>query len=173
MSACQSVPCRSQRMRPVAVSTARDKGADFGIDPANAFGFWDWVGGRYSVDSAVGTSLAVAIGTCHGIYPADMTPELKLDLLQEIRAAVGIPLVLHGGSGNPDDEIARSVKLGINKINISSDIMVAYHDRMREVLADPKLREPNVIQPPAVEAMKAVAAHKIDLFDAAQKAHLY
>ncbi|MFC7581041.1 glucose-6-phosphate isomerase [Schaalia naturae] len=46
----------------VAVSTALDKVAAFGIDPANAFGFWNWVGGRYSVDSAVGTSLAVAIG---------------------------------------------------------------------------------------------------------------
>ena len=46
----------------VAVSTALDKVAAFGIDPANAFGFWDWVGGRYSMDSAIGTSLAVAIG---------------------------------------------------------------------------------------------------------------
>ncbi|MGN8245880.1 glucose-6-phosphate isomerase [Cellulomonas soli] len=46
----------------VAVSTALDKVAAFGIDPANAFGFWDWVGGRYSVDSAIGTSLAIAIG---------------------------------------------------------------------------------------------------------------
>ncbi|WP_159797717.1 glucose-6-phosphate isomerase [Puerhibacterium puerhi] len=46
----------------VAVSTALDKVAAFGIDPANAFGFWDWVGGRYSVDSAIGTSLAVAFG---------------------------------------------------------------------------------------------------------------
>jgi len=46
----------------VAVSTALDKVAEFGIDPVNAFGFWDWVGGRYSVDSAIGTSIAVAIG---------------------------------------------------------------------------------------------------------------
>ena len=46
----------------VAVSTALDKVEDFGIDPANAFGFWDWVGGRYSMDSAIGTSLVVAIG---------------------------------------------------------------------------------------------------------------
>ncbi|WP_265521726.1 glucose-6-phosphate isomerase [Oerskovia flava] len=46
----------------VAVSTALDKVAAFGIDPANAFGFWDWVGGRYSVDSAIGASLAIAIG---------------------------------------------------------------------------------------------------------------
>ncbi|GAA5149523.1 glucose-6-phosphate isomerase [Nocardioides marinquilinus] len=46
----------------VAVSTALEKVADFGIDPENAFGFWDWVGGRYSLDSAIGTSLVVAVG---------------------------------------------------------------------------------------------------------------
>jgi glucose-6-phosphate isomerase len=46
----------------VAVSTALDKVAEFGIDPANAFGFWDWVGGRYSLDSAIGTSLVIALG---------------------------------------------------------------------------------------------------------------
>ncbi len=49
----------------VAVSTAVDKVEEFGIDPANAFGFWDWVGGRYSVDSTIGTSLALAIGHDH------------------------------------------------------------------------------------------------------------
>lgn len=118
-------------------------------------------------------SLAVAIGTSHGIYPAHMKPELKLDLLQDIAAKVDVPLVLHGGSGNPDDEIARSVKLGINKINISSDIKVAYHLKLREVLADTSLREPNSIQPPAVDAMKLTAAQKIELFDAAGKAALY
>lgn len=118
-------------------------------------------------------SLAIAIGTSHGLYPASMKPELRLDLLEEIKAAVAIPLVLHGGSNNPDDEIGRSVKLGVNKINISSDIKAAYHQKMREVLADPSLREPNSIQPPCIEAMQVVAAHKIDLFDAADKASLY
>jgi fructose-bisphosphate aldolase class II len=86
---------------------------------------------------------------------------------------VGVPLVLHGGSNNPDAEIAQAVKLGVNKINISSDIKVAYFDAMREVLADRDLREPNLIEPPAAEAMKRLAAQKIDLFDAADKAHLY
>ena len=57
--------------------------------------------------------------------------------------------------------------LGINKINISSDIKVAYHAKMREVLADSGLREPNSIQPPCIAAMKETAAHKIDLFAAA------
>jgi len=118
-------------------------------------------------------SLAVAIGTSHGIYPSAMRPELKLDLLKEIKDKINIPLVLHGGSNNPDDEIAEAVQLGINKINISSDIKVAYHMKMREVLADQSLREPLLIQPPCIEAMQEVAAQKIHLFDAAGKADLY
>jgi fructose-bisphosphate aldolase class II len=133
-------------------------------DPADAVTFVRATG----VDS-----LAVAIGTYHGIYPKTMKPELKLDLLKEIKDRVHIPLVLHGGSNNPDDEIAQAVKLGINKINISSDIKVAYHMKMREILADKGLREPLSIQPPCIDAMKVVAGQKIDLFDAAGKASLY
>lgn len=119
-------------------------------------------------------SLAIAIGTSHGLYPADKNPKLRHDLLQEIKAATGIPLVLHGGSANPDAELRRAVELGINKINISSDIKVAYHNRMRQVLGtDERLREPNLIQPEPIAAMKVTAAQKIELFDAAGKAHLY
>ena len=118
-------------------------------------------------------SLAIAIGTSHGLYPSDKNPELRHDLLEQIKAKVGIPLVLHGGSSNPDSELSRAVELGVNKINISSDIKVAYHDKMREVLADTSLREPNSIQPPCIEAMQEVAAQKIHLFDAAGKADLY
>jgi len=118
-------------------------------------------------------ALAVAIGTSHGIYPKGMTPELKLDLLKEIKAKSSIPLVLHGGSNNDDREISEAVALGINKINISSDIKIAYYDRMREVLKNPSLREPNTIQPPCVEAMKKVAGQKIELFRAEGKASLY
>ena len=119
-------------------------------------------------------SLAIAIGTFHGLYPAGMKPELKLELLKEIKAVLPIPLVLHGGSNNPDDEIGIAARTGINKINISSDIKVAYHSKMREVLGDdPKLREPLMIQPACVAAMNEVAAHKITLFGADGKAHLY
>lgn len=119
-------------------------------------------------------SLAIAIGTSHGLYPADRNPELRHDLLEEIKAAVGIPLVLHGGSGNPDSELSRAVQLGINKINISSDIKVSYHNRMRQVLGtDERLREPNAIQPAPIAAMKVTAAEKIELFGAAGKAPLY
>ncbi|QYN33891.1 ketose-bisphosphate aldolase [Pseudonocardia sp. DSM 110487] len=119
-------------------------------------------------------SLAVAIGTFHGFFPAHLKPELKLDLLKEIKSRVQIPLVLHGGSNNPDDEIREAARIGINKINISTDIKVAYHSKMREVLGDdPKVREPNAIQPACVAAMKVVAAQKIELFGAAGKASLY
>ncbi|MBW8761732.1 MAG: ketose-bisphosphate aldolase [Microbacterium sp.] len=119
-------------------------------------------------------SLAIAIGTSHGLYPSDKNPELRHDLLEEIKAAVGIPLVLHGGSSNPDSELRRAVELGVNKINISSDIKVSYHNRMRQILGtDERLREPNAIQPAALEAMKITAAEKIDLFGADGKAALY
>lgn len=118
-------------------------------------------------------ALAIAIGTSHGIYPKNMKPELKLDLLKEIKSKVNIPLVLHGGSANADAEIAESVKLGINKINISSDIKDAFYKKCREVLTDPVIREPNSIYPPCIDAMKEVAYHKIELFNAHGKASLY
>ncbi len=118
-------------------------------------------------------TLAVAIGTSHGIYPKDRKPELKLDLLKEIRSRVDIPLVLHGGSANPDSEIAAAVRLGVNKINISSDIKDAFYQKCRQVLANPVVREPNSIYPPCIEAMKEVARYKIELFNAAGKAALY
>lgn len=127
---------------------------------------------RFVAETGV-DSLAVAIGTSHGLYPSGMNPELKLDLLREIKAKTDLPLVLHGGSGNPDSEVGQAVKLGICKINISSDIKAAYHGMMRKVLKDEGVREPLIIQPPCIEAMQAVAVQKIDLFDAVGKAALY
>lgn len=118
-------------------------------------------------------TLAVAVGTAHGLYPTDRKPELHLDLLKEITARVDTPLVLHGGSGNPDEEIAIAVKLGINKVNISSDIKNAFYQKCREILADPGIYEPLLVYPACIEAMKKVAHHKIDLFNATGKAGLY
>lgn len=57
-----------------------------------------------------------------------MTPKLRLDILKEIKAKVSLLFVLHGGSNNPDEEIGEAVKLGINKINIFSDIKVALEE---------------------------------------------
>ncbi len=127
---------------------------------------------RFVAATGVDT-LAIAIGTSHGLYPKGMKPELKLDLLKEIKSKVSVPLVLHGGSNNPDEEIGKAVALGVNKINISSDIKSAYYEKMREVLQDDSLREPFHIEPPCIAAMKEVACHKIELFQAAGKAALY
>ena len=118
-------------------------------------------------------TLAIAIGTSHGLYPKGMTPHLRLDILDDISNALNIPLVLHGGSGNPDDEIAEAVKRGISKINISSDLKNAYFMKMREVLENKKLLEPNKIEPACIDAACEVVVHKIRLFNADNKADLY
>ena len=118
-------------------------------------------------------ALAIAIGTAHGLYPKDRKPKLALDRLKEIKANVSIPLVLHGGSGNPDDEIAQSVKLGVNKINISSDIKDAFYQECRKVLQDQAIREPMAIYPKCIDAMNEVVRHKINLFDDADKVKYY
>ncbi|MCL2489814.1 MAG: ketose-bisphosphate aldolase [Propionibacteriaceae bacterium] len=128
---------------------------------------------RRFVESTGCDSLAVAIGTSHGLYPAGMKPKLDLDLLGEIKRAVGIPLVMHGGSGNPDSEVSDACARGINKVNISSDIKHAFYTTMRTVLSDPALREPNEIEPPCEEALIEVVHTKNALFSAIGRARLY
>lgn len=121
-------------------------------------------------------SLAVAIGTAHGIYPKDFKPKLRLDILKEIAEKTDIPLVLHGGSSNPDSEIIESIKLGISKINISSDIKIVFANKLREILINGQeegIREPNMIYPKCIEETKKVANHKIDIFNAYDKVKYY
>jgi fructose-bisphosphate aldolase, class II len=119
-------------------------------------------------------SLAVAIGTAHGIYPKAMIPKLRLDLLSKIAANVSIPLVLHGGSSNPDNEISQAVSLGVCKVNISSDMKYAFYKKAREILNEnPSMLEPNAIYPKCMEEAKKVIEHKMDLFHSINKAGLY
>ena len=118
--------------------------------------------------------LAIAIGTAHGIYPKGFKPHLKLDLLTDIKKKSTVPLVLHGGSANPDEEIAESVKRGINKINISSDTKDAMYQELRKTLFnDPKIREPFELYVDSIIEMKKIINHKIDLFNAADKVKYY
>ncbi len=118
--------------------------------------------------------LAVAIGTAHGIYPEGFIPELKLELLSEIKSKISVPIVLHGGSGYPDHEIAEGVKRGVRKINISSDIKAAFYRQLCKTLNEnPKGQEPYLLYPESIAAMKEVISHKIDLFNDAGKAHYY
>lgn len=117
--------------------------------------------------------LAVAVGTCHGVYPAGVAPKLKLELIEDIRDATSVPLVLHGGSGAPDDEVSQSVTRGVAKVNISADMKLAYFARLRSVLEDPKHREPHDIYPPALDAVRDVVRHKVRVFGGTNTAHYY
>lgn len=127
---------------------------------------------RFVEETGVDT-LAIAIGTRHGLYPKGLIPKIELELLKEIRKAVSIPLVLHGGSNNPDDEIEQACLTGVSKLNISSDIKSAFYKKCREVLQDQSLLEPNVIFPPCIEEMKKVMRQKMDLFHTTGKAEVY
>ncbi len=77
-------------------------------------------------------ALAVAIGTSHGVYKK--TPELRIDRLDEITAVCDRPLVLHGGSGTPDDQMQNAIKHGITKINIYSDVVGAMNMALKDKL---------------------------------------
>ena len=117
--------------------------------------------------------LAIAIGTAHGIYPKGYTPKLQLELLKEIKKIAPVPLVLHGGSNNPDDEIAKACKIGIAKVNISSDIKYAYFKKLDEVYKETGGFVPAKVMGPAIVDTKAVVKNKMELFNSVGKASLY
>ncbi len=119
-------------------------------------------------------TLAVAIGTCHGLYPKGVTPKLRMDVLRAIKDEVDVPLVLHGGSGNPDSEIAEAVEIGIQKVNISSDYKSAFFARARSILLQENSGwDPNNIYPECIEAGKAVIRQKMELFRCVGAAKCY
>ena len=118
-------------------------------------------------------TLAVAIGTAHGIYPKGVQPKLQMHILRDIASRIAIPLVLHGGSANPDAEIAESVTLGVGKINISSDMKYAYFQQARAILARESWWDPNVIYPEPINAARDVIRHKMKLFSSTGRAALY
>lgn len=84
------------------------------------------------VDETNIDALAVAIGTAHGVYKRK--PKINFERLKQIKAVSTVPLVLHGGSGTPDDDIKRCVELGINKINIYSEILNAFNSQLKNTL---------------------------------------
>lgn len=118
-------------------------------------------------------TLAVAIGTAHGIYPKDKEPKLRLDILKEIKELVNIPLVLHGGSANPDAEIAAAVEIGIQKVNISSDYKYAFYKKCREILSTTELWDANAIYPECINAAKEVVQYKMELFQSINQVKKY
>ncbi|AXG40202.1 ketose-bisphosphate aldolase (plasmid) [Enterococcus gilvus] len=119
-------------------------------------------------------TLAVAIGTAHGLYPKDLTPKLNIELLKELNQRIDLPFVLHGGSGNPDSEVSEAVKYGVAKVNLSSDLKSVFFDALRDILSEnPAMYEPNEVYPMANEKVKEVVRHKLSVLNTIGKAELY
>ena len=109
-------------------------------------------------------ALAVAIGTAHGVY--QKTPELRIDRLDEITAVCDRPLVLHGGSGTPDDQMQNAIKHGITKINIYSDVLFALNQGLKNTLntvSNPSTW-PFLVYKDAIKMMKDVVGDKLKKF---------
>ena len=115
-------------------------------------------------------ALAVSIGTAHGVYIK--APELDIDRLQKITAVSDVPLVLHGGSGTPEDQLQRAIANGICKINIYSEMLNAWNSRMlTELQALPHMAAwPAVLRKNPDAAMREVIRNKIRFFGSAGKA---
>lgn len=114
-------------------------------------------------------ALAVAIGTSHGVYKK--TPELRIDRLDEITAICNKPLVLHGGSGTPDDQMQNAIHHGITKINIYSDVVGALNKGLKDKLniIDNPSMWPFIVFEDARVMMKEVIKDKIRKFGSANR----
>lgn len=113
--------------------------------------------------------LAIAVGTAHGPYKGE--PKLDFDRIKVIKDRLNIPLVLHGSSGVPEDSIRKAVSLGINKINIDTDIRQAFHRAVKKFVAEnPDVYDPRKIVGPARDAMKEVIKEKMEMFGSTGKA---
>ncbi|WIV12231.1 class II fructose-1,6-bisphosphate aldolase [Proteiniborus sp. MB09-C3] len=114
-------------------------------------------------------SLAIAIGTAHGPYKGE--PKLDFDRLKAIKERLNMPIVLHGSSGVPEESIKKAVSLGVNKINIDTDIRMAFSNAVREVVTNnPKEYDPRKLLDPARKAMQKIIAEKMIMFGSAGRA---
>jgi fructose-bisphosphate aldolase class II len=112
---------------------------------------------------------AAAIGNLHGHYPVPKI--LDLDLLRKIRAAVDCNISLHGGSGTPGHYFIEAVKIGVTKVNINTDMRIAYRETLEKVLADNKTEFAVVkLMDQVIESVQKVVESKIDMFNSSGKA---
>jgi len=125
--------------------------------------------------------LAVAIGTTHGLYKG--TPKIYTDRVAEIRERTDMPLVMHGGTGVPDEDVVEGVKNGIRKINIDTQMRVACHEALWKIMneiegeykqadaaGEPRKYDIRRLLAPARDAIQEVVAEKMRLFGCAGKA---
>ncbi len=121
------------------------------------------------------TMLAAGIGNIHGKYPANW-PGLRFDVLADIKAAVGdMPLVLHGGTGIPEDMIKKAISLGVAKINVNTECQIAFTAAVRGYIEagkdlSGKGFDPRKVLAPGVDAIKATVKEKMEIFGCIGKA---
>ena len=114
-------------------------------------------------------TIAAAIGTAHGVYDNE---DVKIDLLQEIKAKTKIPFVLHGGSGVDQEKIKAAIDNGVNIINIGSDIKIAFTDAIKKSCQNnPDETDPRKLLKPTIEAVKKVVVEQMKLFGSAGQIH--
>lgn len=108
------------------------------------------------------TTLAPAIGTAHGIYKGD--PNIDFKRIEIIASKVDVPLVLHGGSGIPEEQVKRCVSLGMAKMNVATEIRIVFSDAIKAVFAEnPNENDPRKYMIPAKQALKKAAIEKMRL----------
>jgi fructose-bisphosphate aldolase class II len=109
-------------------------------------------------------TFAAAIGNLHGQYPVPKM--LDLELLTQLRAAINCHISLHGGSGTPGHYFVDAVKIGVTKVNINSDMRIAYRKALEKVLADnpDEYSVAKLVNKEVVGAVQAVVESKIDMF---------
>ncbi|GAA0076834.1 tagatose bisphosphate family class II aldolase [Clostridium sp. CTA-5] len=113
-------------------------------------------------------SLAVAIGTAHGLYKGEA--KLDFERLKEIRNKVSVPLVLHGASDVPDELVKKAISLGICKVNIATDLKIPFSDAVKEYFKiNPKANDPRKYMTPGKEAMRKIVEHKIEVCGSANR----
>jgi len=129
-------------------------------------------GTRAFVEATGIDTFAAAIGNLHGKYP--VPKQLDLALLQQIRDAVDCNISLHGGSGTPGRFFEDAVRIGVTKININSDMRIAYHDALEKTLQDnpAEYSVAKLIGKDVVPAVQAVVESKLESFNSASKAQV-
>jgi fructose-bisphosphate aldolase class II len=124
---------------------------------------------RYFVEATGIDTFAAAIGNLHGKYP--VPKKLDIDLLRELRAASNVNISLHGGSGTPGHYFVDAVKVGVSKININSDMRVAYRNTLEKVLNENPTEYAVVkLMDQVIDAVQAVVEEKLEMFNSSGKA---
>ena len=145
---------------PVEAELGKVGGKEDDLDGGMGNGYTDPAEAAEFVERTGVDSLAVAIGTAHGVYKG--TPKLDVDRLSEIRKVVSIPLVLHGTSGVPDDAVRECIARGMCKVNYATDLRIAFSAGLKEYLAkDPDAFDPKKYNAVGREKVKEYVKSKI------------